>query len=110
MGSGGICPGHDLGGAEESRSAAGRKCLGAGGDEIHCRLDQDSCHRSAGDIHLTRGALLDSLMMRIPVLAIFSLLCLAPANAQLPTKTVLGEWEVMPAEGEPVAREEAGFV
>lgn len=52
---------------------------------------------------------------RVHTLAVFlGLLALAPATAQpLPqtvTKTVLGVWEIMPAQGEPTAREEAGFV
>ena len=34
---------------------------------------------------------------------------LGPALSQ-PIKTVLGEWQIVAAQGEPVAREEAGFV
>ncbi len=48
-------------------------------------------------------------MMRATALCCFlGLLCLAPAYAQ--TKPLLGAWEIVPAQGEPVAREEAGFV
>src|SRR4051794_14538062 len=112
MGSGGICPGHDLGGAEESRSAAGRKRLGAGRHEIQRRLDKDRRTGSAGDFHPPARTLLDSVMMRNKTRAVFfsvlGLLCLAPALAQ--TKAALGAWEILSAQGEPVAREEAGFL
>src|SRR4051812_15727118 len=109
MGSGGICPGHDFGWAEEGRGAAGRKRLGAGRDEIQRRLDQDRGAGSAGDLHPPARALLDSMMMqnktRAVIFSVLGLLCLAPALAQ--TKAALGTWETTQAQGEPVAREEA---
>ena len=45
---------------------------------------------------------------RAVVFSVLGLLCLAPALAQ--TKAALGAWETTPALGEPVAREEAGFL
>ena len=42
------------------------------------------------------------------VFGFLGMLCLAPAHSQ--TKPVLGAWEIMPAQDEPVAREEAGFL